>query len=66
MSSIEKFRQRVAEIGKDATIIEEMIRLGFISQQDLAEGKLKQSEIKAALDDLKPTLEELNKVQNQI
>lgn len=66
MSSMEKFRQRVAEIGKDATIIEEMIRLGFISQQDLAEGKVKQSEIKAVLDDLKPTLEELNKVQNQI
>lgn len=66
MSSIEKFRQRVAEIGKDATILEEMIRLGFISQQDMADGKLNQSEIKAVLDDLKPTIEELNNVLTQL
>jgi hypothetical protein len=39
MSSIEDIRRRVNEIGKVATITEEMIRLGFITSADIASGK---------------------------
>ena len=34
MSSIEDVRKRVAEVGKAAAITEEMIRLGFITQEN--------------------------------
>jgi len=62
MSSIEDVRKRVAEVGKAAAITEEMIRLGFITHEDLAAGKLKESEIKEILDELKPTLAEMGQV----
>lgn len=66
MSSIEDVRNRVAEVGKAAAITEEMIRLGFITQEDLAAGKLKESEIKEILSELKPTLAEMGQVQAKL
>ena len=66
MSSIEDVRKRVAEVGKAAAITEEMIRLGFITQEDLAAGKLKESEIKEILDELKPTLTEMGQIQAKL
>ena len=66
MSSIEDVRKRVAEVGKAAAITEEMIRLGFITQEDLVAGKLKESEIKEILDELKPTLAEMGQVQAKL
>jgi RNA-directed DNA polymerase len=66
MSSIEDIRRRVNEIGKVATITEEMIRLGFITSADIASGKLNEAEIKAVIDELQPTLAELNQIQVQL
>ena len=43
MSSMDEVRKRVAEIGKEAAITEEMLRLGFISEDDLASRKVKQN-----------------------
>jgi RNA-directed DNA polymerase len=63
MSSIEEVRKRVEEIGKAAAITEEMIRLGFISSDDLASNKLKEAEIKIVIEELQPTLKELNEIQ---
>jgi len=66
MSSIEDIRRRVNQIGKVATITEEMIRLGFITSADIASGKLNEAEIKAVIDELQPTLAELNQIQVQL
>lgn len=63
MSSIEEVRKRVEEIGKAAAITEEMIRLGFITNEDLASNKVKESEIKGVIEELQPTLKELNEIQ---
>jgi len=66
MSSIEEVRKRVDEIGKAAAIAEEMIRLGFITDEDLATNKLKESEIKSVIEQLEPTLRELNEIQSRM
>jgi retron-type reverse transcriptase len=60
---MEEMRKRVAEVGKTATITEEMIRLGFITSADLASNKLKEAEIKEVIEELQPTLKELNEIQ---
>ena len=60
---MEEMRRRVAEVGKTATITEEMIRLGFITSADLASNKLKEAEIKEVIEELQPTLKELNEIQ---
>ena len=66
MSSIEEVRKRVEEIGKAAAITEEMIRLGFITTDDLAINKVKESEIKGVIEELRPTLKELNEIQTRM
>lgn len=66
MSSIEDVRKRVAEVGKQAAIIEEMIRLGFITEADIASGKLNQKEIKDLITELQPTVSELNQIQERL
>lgn len=66
MSSMEELRKRVAEIGKEAAITEEMLRLGFITQDDLASRKVKQDEIQAVIQELEPTLAELGEVQKKL
>ncbi len=66
MSSIEEVRKRVTEIGKDAAITEEMLRLGFITDQDLAVKKVKQAEISALIQELQPTVEELTEIQRKL
>ena len=66
MSSIEEVRKRVEQIGKAAAITEEMIRLGFITSEDLAVNKLNESEIKSVIEELRPTLKELNEIQTRM
>ena len=66
MSSIEDVQKRVAQVGKAATIIEEMIRLGFISAADIAAGKLNQKEINDVIAELQPTLSELYQIQQRL
>jgi RNA-directed DNA polymerase len=63
MSSMEELRKRVEEVGKSAAITEEMIRLGFITTEDLSANKLKEAEIKSVIEELQPTLKELNDIQ---
>jgi len=63
MSSMEELRKRVEEVGKSAAITEEMIRLGFITTEDLSANKLKEAEIKSVIEELQPTLKELNEIQ---
>ncbi|CAN2189434.1 RT_Bac_retron_II domain containing protein [Candidatus Nanopelagicaceae bacterium] len=66
MSSMEEMRQRVAEIGKDAAILEQMIQLGFITSEDLSSGKLNESQVQEVLAELKPTVQELYSVQSRL
>jgi retron-type reverse transcriptase len=66
VSSIEDVRKRVEEVGKAAAIMEEMIRLGFITSEDLSANKLKEPEIKSVIEELQPTLKELNEIQIQM
>ena len=66
MSSMDEVRKRVAEIGKEAAITEEMLRLGFISEDDLASRKVKQNEIQLIIHELEPTLAELDEVQKKL
>ena len=66
MSSIEEVRKRVAEVGKQAAITEEMIRLGFITAADIATGKLNQKEITDLIAELQPTVSELNQIQQRL
>lgn len=63
---MDEVRKRVAEIGKEAAITEEMLRLGFISEDDLASRKVKQNEIQLIIHELEPTLAELDEVQKKL
>ena len=66
MSAIEKLRERIAEVGRPAAIAEEMLRLGFITAEDLAESRLNENEIKILLEDLKPSLQELREIEQKL
>lgn len=66
MSSVEKLQLRVLEIGKPAAILEEMVRLGFITQSDLAPTKISSKEITQLLEELGPTNLELREVEQQL
>jgi len=63
MSSLEELRRRVAEIGRPAAITEEMIRLGFITSEELSSNKVNEAEIKNVINELQPTLKELSEIQ---
>ena len=63
MSSMDELRKRVAEVGKPAAITEEMIRLGFITSEDLSANKVNEAEIKNVINELQPTLKELGEIQ---
>lgn len=63
MSSMDELRKRVAEVGKPAAITEEMIRLGFITSEDLSANKVNEVEIKNVINELQPTLKELGEIQ---
>ena len=36
MSSVERINARIAAVGKPAAILEEMVRLGFVTQSELS------------------------------
>jgi retron-type reverse transcriptase len=60
---MDELRKRVAEVGKPAAITEEMIRLGFITSEDLSANKVNEAEIKNVINELQPTLKELGEIQ---
>ena len=66
MSSIQDLRKRVAEVGKTEAVTEEMIRLGFLTAEDLAASKLSEPQIKEILLELKPTLAEMSEIQTKL
>lgn len=63
MSSVEELRARVAEIGRAAAVAEEMIRLGFITSEDLKTASLDESSFSQTLAELKPTIEQLREAE---
>jgi RNA-directed DNA polymerase len=66
MSSVEELRARVAEIGRAAAVAEEMIRLGFITSEDLKTASLDESSFSQTLAELKPTLEQLREAEIEL
>ena len=50
MSSLEKLLQRVSEIGRAGAILEEMIKMGFIDDNDLRTHKISRADVKNALE----------------
>jgi hypothetical protein len=66
MSSVERLRERIAAVGKPAAILEEMTRLGFVTQSDLQKVGLAQTEVTKILNELEPTTKELREVEAQI
>jgi retron-type reverse transcriptase len=66
MSSTQQLRDRVAQIGKEAAILEEMIRLGFVTQEDITAGKLNVEQIKSVIAELGPTLKDISQISEQI
>lgn len=60
---MDELRKRVAEVGKPAAITEEMIRLGFITSEELSANKVNEAEIKNVINELQPTLKELSEIQ---
>lgn len=66
MSSVEKLQERVAAVGKPAAILEEMIRLGFVTQSELSAVKLDKETVANIIRELEPTSKELREVQQQI
>ena len=66
MSSMEELRERVAQVGKDAAITEEMLRLGFITPKDLSAANLIEDEMADLIRELQPTLKELSEIQTRL
>jgi len=66
LSAVNRLSERVSIVGKTAAILEEMIRLGFISQSDLDSANLARAEVSKILSELEPTVKELREVENEI
>ena len=66
MSSVEYLRKRVAQVGKAEAVMEEMIRLGLLTDQDIAASKLTQSKIKEIMVELEPTVAEIYQIQAKL
>ena len=66
MSSMKELRERVAQVGKDAAITEEMLRLGFITPKDLSAANLIEDEMADLIRELQPTLKELSEIQTRL
>jgi RNA-directed DNA polymerase len=66
LSSVERLNARIAAVGKPAAILEEMVRLGFISQSELSAANLAQDKVAESIRELEPTNKELREVEAQI
>lgn len=65
MSSLEKLRQRITEIGRAGAILEEMIKLGFINDDDLRSHKVSRADVKKALEQLYPIEKQILSLDEQ-
>jgi retron-type reverse transcriptase len=66
MSSVEELRVRIGEVGRQVAIAEEMIRLGFLTVDDLQSVSLDEQSISATIAELKPTLEQLKEAETKL
>jgi RNA-directed DNA polymerase len=66
MTSMEEMRERVAKYGKTAVILEEMLRLGFLTKEDLTSAKVTDAQIQATLSELRPVMDELAQVRKEL
>ena len=66
MSSVEELRVRIGEVGRQVAIAEEMIRLGFLTVDDLKSVSLDEQSISATIAELKPTLEQLKEAEAKL
>lgn len=65
MSTMERLRQRVSEVGRPGAILEEMIRLGFIDENDLKSTRVSKSDVKKVLTELEPILKEIAALESE-
>lgn len=66
MSSVEQLRARIQEVGRPTAIAEEMIRLGFLTEQDLKSLSVDSETVKNTIEELKPTLEQLREAETKL
>ena len=66
MTSVEYLRKRVAQVGKAEAVMEEMIRLGLLTDEEIAAGKLTQAKIKEIMVELEPTVSEIYQIQAKL
>lgn len=66
MTSSEKLRQRIQEVGRNVAVAEEMVRLGFLSAEDLKAVKLPANQIQEIANELKITLEQLQEAETKL
>jgi retron-type reverse transcriptase len=65
MSSLDKLRQRISEIGRAGAILEEMIKMGFINDDDLRSHKVSRADVKKALEELHPIEKQILNLDEQ-
>jgi retron-type reverse transcriptase len=66
MSSAEYLRKRVAQVGKAEAVMEEMIRLGLLTDEEIKASKLTQSKIKEIMVELEPTMAEIYQIRAKL
>jgi len=66
MSSVEELRERIGEVGRAAAVAEEMIRLGFLTAEDLKAASLDQERFGTIVAELRPTLEQLREAETKL
>ena len=65
MSTLDKLRQRISEIGRAGAILEEMIKMGFINDDDLRSHKVSRADVKKALEELHPIEKQILNLDEQ-
>jgi retron-type reverse transcriptase len=66
MAGIDAFRERVLQIGRPAAIMEEMLRLGFITEADLKASGVDERTVQISLQELTPTWQQLREAEARL
>ncbi len=66
MSSLERLKNRILEVGRPTAIAEEMIRLGFLTSEDLRGHSLDADGVASTIEQLKPTIDQLRAAEAQL
>lgn len=66
MTRREYLEKRISEIGRSAVIVEEMIRLGFITPEDIHRENIDPGQIENIIRELKPTLEKIQEIESKL